>query len=186
MQPEEFSKLIDKKASELRTYAETRFPSKAGNIALRFVNGNFRAQGFQGTTFKKWKPNKRGGTVLVKTGQLRAATFFTSQNGQVTIKNHMKYAKAHNEGFNGTVLVKSHSRNKYSKTQVGTGKFSKAGKERMRTMTMKSGEMQVRAHTRKMKIAQRQFIPTENSRSPVLENAVLREVTRDIKQILNK
>ncbi len=56
MTPEELSKQIEKKASELKNYATTRFPSKAGNIALRFINGNFRAQGFQGNTFKRWKP----------------------------------------------------------------------------------------------------------------------------------
>ncbi len=184
MNPEEFSKNVKKKAQELKTYAETRFPSKAGNIALRFVNGNFRAQGFQGAVFKKWKANNRGGTILIKTGKLRAANYFTTQTGQFTLKNTMPYAKAHNEGFKGEVSVKAHSRNKYSKTKIGTGKFTKSGKEKQRTMTMKSGETTVKAHTRKMNIEQRQFVPTEASPSPVLNNAIIREVARDINEIM--
>jgi len=184
MNPEEFSKAVEKKAAELKNYAINRFPTKAGNIALRFVNGNFRAQGFQGSTFKRWKTNRRNGTILIKTGKLRAATFFTTQAGQATIQNHMPYAKAHNEGFNGTVSVKAHSRNQYSKTQVGTGKFTKSGKERTKTMTMKSGQSTVKAHTRKMNLPQRQFAPTASSPSPVLDNAIVREVAKDINQIM--
>jgi hypothetical protein len=32
------------------------FPAMAGEKGLRFVNGNFRAQGYQGMGFKKWDP----------------------------------------------------------------------------------------------------------------------------------
>ena len=72
MTPEEFVKKLQNKALEVERYAMLEFPNMAGNITLRFINGNFRAQGFQGTTFKKWKPSK--GTTLVKTGTLRSAT----------------------------------------------------------------------------------------------------------------
>ena len=184
MNPEEFSRLVKKKGEELKNYAINRFPTKAGNIALRFVNGNFRAQGFQGKSFKKWKANKRGGTILIKTGKLRAANYMTTQPGQATIKNHMPYAKAHNEGFKGEASVKAHTRNKYGQTKIGTGKFTKSGKERMKTMTMKIGQSIVKSHTRKMNIEQRQFAPTASSPSPVLDNAILREVAKDINQIM--
>ncbi len=184
MNPEEFSKIVQKKATELKNYAVNRFPTKAGNIALRFVNGNFRAQGFQGSTFKRWKANRRNGTILIKTGKLRAATYFTTQAGQATIQNHMPYAKAHNEGFSGDVSIKAHTRNIYTKTKIGTGKFTKKGKERMKTAIMKTGESTVKAHTRKMNLPQRQFAPTASSPSPVLDNAVMREVAKDINQIM--
>lgn len=186
MSPEEFDKALQRKSTELKTYAETRFPTKAGKIALRFVNGNFRAQGFQGASFKKWKSTKRGGTILVKTGKLRTATYYTTQVGQATIQNHMPYAKVHNEGFSGNVSVKAHTRNKYSKTKVGTGKFTKTGKERQKTMTMKTGQSTVKSHSRKVNIAQRQFAPTATNSSPVLNNAISREVSKDINQILKK
>ncbi len=184
MNPNEFSKEVQKKAQEVKIYVETQFPIKGGNVALRFVNGNFTSQGFQGTTFKKWESNRRNGTILVKTGKLRAATYITSQSGQFTVKNQMPYAKLQNEGFKGNINVKAHSRNKYSKTKVGTGKFTRTGKERTRTMAMKSGENNIKSHSRKINLPQRQFIPTEKSPSPVLNNAILRMLAKDIKNIM--
>lgn len=184
MNPQEFEKLLKKKAQELKVYTESYFPSKAGNIALRFVNGNFRAQGWQGTSFKRWKSNSRNKTILVKTGKMRAATYFTSQHGQFTLKNPMPYARKHNEGWRGIVNVSAHTRNVYKKTKVGTGKFTKTGRERKKTVDQKVGERQVRAHERKVVIPRRQFIPTYDSRSPVLDKAILRMLSRDINKIM--
>lgn len=185
MTPEEFAKALQTKAKEIERYTNTRYPSVAGNIALRFINGNFRAQGFQGQSFERWKKsNKKRGSTLVNKGHLRAANYYTTQPGQTTLKNSSPYAKIHNEGFNGTVTVKAHSRNKYSKAKKGTGKFTKKGKERMQTVTFKSGSSQVRAHQRKMDIPKRQFMPTRPDDSPVLNNAIERQIARDIKQLM--
>jgi phage gpG-like protein len=181
MSPEEFEKNIVTKAKEIESYALSRFPSMAGNISLRFIDGNFRAGGFQGSTFTKWKKSK--GTTLVKTGALRAATSYTTQPGQVTIKNSMPYAKIHNEGFNGTITVKAHSRNVYGKTRIGTGKFNKNGTERQRSLTVKTGQREVRVHSRKMNIPQRQFMPIHQNDSPILNNAIQRQVARDLQTI---
>lgn len=185
MSPEEFEKNLLTKATAIRNYALTRFPSTAGNIALRFINGNFRAGGFQGQSFERWTKSKKGkGTTLVDSGALRAANFYTTQPGQTTLKNNMPYAKAHNEGFEGTVTVKAHTRNKYGKSKVGTGKFTKKGKERMQTVTAKIGDSKVKSHSRKMKMPKRQFMPTNENDSPVLNNAIQREVVRDIKKLM--
>lgn len=185
MTPEEFTNALNTKAKEIQRYANTRYPSVAGNIALRFINGNFRAQGFQGQSFERWKKSRKPrGSTLVTTGALRAANYYTTQPGQTTLKNSMPYAKAHNEGFNGIVTIKAHSRNKYSKAKKGTGKFTKTGKERMQTVTYKSGSSQVKAHQRKMNIPKRQFMPTQPNDSHVLNNAIERQVARDIKQIM--
>ena len=185
MSPEEFEKKLHITSKEIQNYANNRYPSVAGNIALRFVNGNFRAQGFQGQSFERWKKsNKNKGTTLVDKGHLRAATYYTTQPGQTTLKNNMPYAKPNNEGFEGTVTIKAHTRNRYSKTKVGTGKFTKKGKERMQTQTQKSGESRVKAHSRKIKIPKRQFMPTDSNDSPVLNNAITREVARDINKIM--
>ena len=182
MTPQEFEQKLQQKANEIKNYANTRYPTVAANIALRFVNGNFRAQGFQGQSFEKWKKSK--GTTLVKSGNLRSAMYYTTQPGQTTIKNNMPYAKAHNEGFEGTVTVKSHTRNKYSRTKVGTGRFTARGVERTQTLTAKSGESNVKSHSRKMKLPKRQFMPTHQNDSPVLNNAIAREVARDINKIM--
>lgn len=186
MSPEEFEKKLQVKAKEIKNYALSSFPSKAGNIALRFINGNFRAQGFQGQTFERWQKSKKNkGATLVDKGHLRAANYYTTQPGQTTLKNSSPYAKIHNEGFKGTVTVKAHSRNKYSKEKRGTGKFTKTGKERQQTVTYKSGSSRVREHQRKMNIPKRQFMPTNQNDSPVLNNAISREVARDINKIMN-
>ena len=81
--PQEFEQKLQQKANEIKNYANTRYPTVAANIALRFVNGNFRAQGFQGQSFEKWKKSK--GTTLVKSGNLRGAMYYTTQPGQTTI-----------------------------------------------------------------------------------------------------
>lgn len=185
MSPEEFEKALITKAKEIKAYANSRFPSVAGNIALRFINGNFRAGGFQGQSFERWKKSKKSsGTTLVASGALRAGNYYTTQPGQTTLKNSRPYAKVHNDGFEGTVTVKSHTRNKYGKSKVGTGRFTKKGKERMQTVTSKVGESTVKSHSRKMKIPKRQFMPTNENDSPVLNNAVQRQVARDIQQLM--
>lgn len=178
MIPNEFEKALQNKSREVQNYINTTFPSKAGDVALRFINGNFRASGFQGATYKKWQKSK--GTTLVKTGALRSATYYTTQQSQVTIKNNMPYAKVHNQGFKGTINIKAHSRNTHNKTKVGTGKFNKNGSERTKTVTHKTGQNKVKAHTRKVDIPQRQFIPIHANDSPVLNNAIQREVVKDL------
>jgi phage gpG-like protein len=185
MTPEEFPRVLENKARELRNYANNRFPAVAGNIALRFINGNFRAGGFQGQSFDRWKKsNKKRGSTLVASGALRADNHYTTQPGQTTLKNNRPDARLHNEGFKGTVTVKAHTRNKYSKKKVGTGRLTKKGNERMQTVTYKSGESMVKAHSRKMNIPKRQFMPTNERDSVVLNRAIERQVTRDIKQIM--
>ena len=185
MTPEEFSKRLHSKAKEVIAYSSNKFPAMAGNIALRFIDGNFRAQGFQGSSFQKWKKSKSKGTTLVKTGKLRSATHYTTQIGQVTIKNSMPYAKAHNEGLDEQVSVKAHTRNSYKKTKAGTGKFTKKGKERQKTISTKSSQSQVRAHTRNIKLPARPFIPTSSNPSPVLNKAITREMTKDLIKIIS-
>ena len=185
MTPQEFENKLQITAKEIQNYANNRYPSMAGNVALRFVNGNFRAGGFQGQSFERWQKSKKNkGTTLVDKAHLRAATYYTTQPGQTTLKNNMPYAKVHNEGLKETVTVKAHTRNKYSQTKVGTGKFTKKGKERTKTLTAKSGENKVKAHSRKANFPKRQFMPTHENDSPVLNNAITREVAKDIKQLM--
>ncbi|EKT3967140.1 phage virion morphogenesis protein [Flavobacterium psychrophilum] len=183
MTPEEFEKALQTKAREVENYAKNTFPSTAGNITLRFINGNFRAGGFQGATFKKWKKGK--GTPLVKTGALRSANYYTTQQGQVTIKNNMPYAKVHNEGFKGTVNIAAHTRQKHRGDVLKEKYTNKKGLLKTRTIKLTIGE-DVKAHTRKMNIPQRQFMPINQNDSPVLNNAIQRQVTNDLKNIFNQ
>lgn len=183
MSPEEFEKNLLTKAKEIQNYAMTRFPSTAGNIALRFINGNFRAGGFQGQSFERWKKGKKkSGTTLVVTGALRAANYYNTQPGQVTLKNNMPYAKQHNEGFEGTVTVKAHTRNKHRGDVLKEKYTNKKGKQATRSIKLTVTE-NVKSHSRKMKIPKRQFMPTNSTDSPVLNNAIQRQVARDLETI---
>lgn len=184
MTPEEAEKLIQKRAQQIKNYTENILPTKQANLMIRFVNGNFRAQGWQGTYFKKWKSKKKPGTILIKSGRLRAGTTATVQQGQVTLQNKMPYASLHNEGFKGKVAIKGFTRNKYSKTKVGTGKLTKTGKERQKTVSYKSGESKVKSHSRRVNMPRRQFMPTEKRQSVKLNKSILKIIETDIKKIM--
>lgn len=172
---QQFENLIKQKAQEVKKYAELEFPTEAGNTALRFIDGNFRAQGWQGQTFQGWKANKRKGRILVHKGHLRNASYYTTAPGVATIKNTRPYAKIHNEGgsINKTVTVHSFIKKAHSRKKA-TGR----GSIRVKSHAVKS-------HSRKMvrNVEQRQFAPTASSPSPVLNNAVERGVVRKFKQI---
>lgn len=171
MNAQQFERLVKKKAGEIRQYAQNRFPVEAGNTALRFVEGNFRAQGWQGRTFKNWKPNKRRGRILVKTGHLRSATYYVTRPGEVIVRNTVPYAKIHNEGgtVNTSARVRAHTR----KAHTRGGRAVRAH--------------QVQEHTRHVNFTmpQRQFAPTAGSPSPVLAKAVARKIEQELKRMFN-
>lgn len=185
MTPEQASEEIRKKALKVQDYFENTLPQKTINKALRFVNGNFRAQGFQGTYFKKWKPSKKKkGSTLIDSGRMRAGTTARMSSEGVVVSNAMPYANIHNEGFKGKVSIKAHPRNKYSKTKIGTGKLTKTGKERKKTVTFKSGESSIKSHSRKVNIPRRQFMPTVKRPSRTLENSIKTMMDADIQKLI--
>lgn len=173
-----------RKTNLLKDYAAYEFPKMAGRKALRFIDGNFRAQGWQGAGFKPWKRSKKkGGATLVKKGKLRRSFRQQYGPGQVRIYTQSPYAAIHNRGFNGRVNVKGHQRRKFAKSKVGTGRFTKTGKERTKTISQQTGTSTVAAFKRKVVLPKRQFMPESYSDSPVLFNAVKRDVERTLKSI---
>jgi phage gpG-like protein len=149
---------------------------------LRFVDDNFRLQGWQGSTFEPWAPIKRAGTILVRTGALRRS-FMTQNrgNGEVYFYNDLPYAKVHNQGFNGVVNVRSYSRKNYLNAKSSSlTRFTPSGKHRVENVRNLTGETNIAGYTRKADIIQRQFAPYEGSESPVLNNAIIKELERDL------
>ena len=195
MTPEEFQKLVKQHAKEIKLYVNTRFPSAAGDTALRFINGNFRAQGWQGASFSKWKPNRRGSTALVKSGHLRSANYYTTMPGVATLRNTMPYAKTHNEGGNIKVPVTDKMRKfawamYYKEAQSGV-RTTRAGHQYQSIeVGRKANRWKALALTKKntldIKIEQRQFFPTTSSPSPVLNKAIQRKIEQELKNIFNK
>jgi phage gpG-like protein len=155
--------------------------------ALRFIDGNFRAQGWQGRSFEKWKDTVRKktkqGTILINKGNLRRSFLGDTSPGQVRIYTTSPYARVHNRGFNGTVQVRAFTRVKFAESRIGTGRFTKNGTERTKKVHVVAGMTQVQAHQRQMNIPKRQFMPESATDSPVLLNAIRRDVISSIKSI---
>lgn len=181
--PDQFDRNLQRQTRELQAYVSHRFPGMAGQKILRFINGNFRAQGWQGNSFEKWEPNQRKGTILVKKGHLRRSMRQEITPGAVKTWSTSPYAAIHNRGFKGTINVPEHNRGTFKRVKTGTGKFTKSGKERMRTVKQQTGMIKVKAHTRKVNIKRRQFMPEKWDDSPVLVNAIQRTVVNDLKAI---
>lgn len=176
------------KAARLKIsrYISDQAPGMVVRKTLRFIDGNFRGQGWQGSSFNRWQPIKRKGTILVKTAALRRSfNYAGAGTGAVRFYSNIRYAYVHNRGFRGTVNIPAHSRAVYKKSKVmAVNEFTRNGQRKTRTVTNKTGEHQVKAHTRKVNIIQRQFAPYEGSESAILNASITRELEREITKIL--
>ena len=136
-------------------------PAKVGAVMLDFTSKRFRQQNWYDTAPIPWHPRKtkkgKGNdatrALLVKSGRLKRASKITRLTpNSATIGNDTPYAKVHNEGINSTVQVKAHSRKMFKKTSV-----KEDGKRAKKVSTL-TGSVQVKAYSKKMRMAKRQFI----------------------------
>lgn len=160
-----------------------KLPLVIGNEVVNFSKDSFKKQGWQGDVFTPWKKRKlvkgKGSTraILVKTGRLRRSIRVTRANmDEVAIGTDVPYAKAHNEGVNGTVTVKAHSRKSFSKQKVSY--TAKSGSQRMKTVSSLSGSTIVKQHTRKMKLPKRQFIGSSSALITRLKTAAVTHLSK--------
>lgn len=140
-------------------------PVVIGNEVVNWSKDSFKNQGFTDSRFMPWKKRQvnskknKGRAILVLTGRLKRSIRIVSlSKDSVAIGSDVPYAKAHNDGFNGTVTVKAHKRHSYSISKVGTGKLNKSGTERMQTVKAVKGSIDVGSYTRKMRMPQRRFL----------------------------
>lgn len=138
----------------------SRLPSDVSVIGEREIRENFRRQGYLDASGKlhKWKERKRnkrkrdnGRGILISSGKLMRGNRAAPLPGLARVINSVKYAKVHNDGFDGTVKVKAHKRNLFSRSL-------EKRKNRMQTVTTKKGEVQVKAHTKKLNMPARPFM----------------------------
>lgn len=177
--------IIDKRAALERVMLTA--PSTVGDLAVNFFKARFRAGGWYDYGFEQWKARSqkakrnKGRALLVNSGRLRRSIRISKLTANsVTIGTDVPYAAAHNSGANGTVNVRAHNRRKFARNKVGTGKLTKTGKERTKTMTSVSGVTAVRQHTRKMNLPKRQFM----GESRYLNKLIERKLTTMIKTAL--
>ncbi len=190
MDSTQFLRQSRRQAGRIASYINDLAPAMVVRKTLRFIDGNFRAQGWQGATFQPWKNKasnagkKRPGRILIVTGRLRRGVNYTTNGrGEVQFYNNVKYAKLHNQG--GTIHTTANVR-AFTRRRFYTDEASAPGARKAKMVKTHVGDSQVKAHTRQMKITmpQRQFMPYDNHTSPVLDNSVKRELEREIRKLL--
>lgn len=107
MTPEQFAKMIEQNAAEIRMLTDRILPIKAGAIAKKHFRENFEKGGFVDNGLQEWKPAKRlslkygdkkNKTLMSSRKHLYSNTLDIPQRGSVKIENRTPYAAAHNEG----------------------------------------------------------------------------------------
>lgn len=180
---------------ELQTY-RTQVYTKVGAVGLRYIDDNFRAQGYRASTLVPWKATvsgkgklingKRSMGILIKTGRLRRSFRSNSPGaGLVRWSTDVPYAKAHNLGFSGTVNVKAHVRKFKGGDKIGF--FAKKQNNKstlLDTQKVATGISFVKAHTMKMNIPRRQFMPTADRPSEIFTKKIWGKINSDVNRIL--
>ena len=138
-------------------------PKLVAEEAAEYSRRRFAEKNFDG---KPWKPLSKNyrptrGTLLVRSGALLNSVRVVSTSQEKVVigagNSKVKYAKVHNEGFSGSVVVKS---------------FRRIGK---------NGKIHnVRSHTRKMNIPQRQFM----GRCAELEEILRKETEKLFRSVM--
>lgn len=182
------SRLPFKKLEQAMKEVAHRLPQQIGTEVVNFSRANFRKQGWQGDAFQPWAARRgntrKGRAILVQSGRLRRSVRITRvTKDYVIVGSDVPYARAHNEGFAGTVAVRGHTRARYSSYRAGTGKYTSKGKERTRKVSYVSGRHQVKPHMRRMKIKRRQFLGDSQHLRRNVRNLVAIEVLRAAKRI---
>ena len=177
MDSSEFGKLSSAKVATLVRYFANEGPLMVVRETLRFIDDNFRMQGWQGVTFQPWEPNKKGTQILVRKGDLRRGfNYVNGGNGNVEFYNNIIYAGIHNTGG---IIVKQARSETFVRNRYTDGKNKGL---------FKKGTTQGEGFTYKPNLIvmpQRQFAPIEGQESPVLNHAIMKYLEPDIKNILN-
>lgn len=186
---QQFCDNLKKIEKDVKAYAETSFPAKASRKALRFIDDNFRNQSWAGLPQVAWHRRKgnrdSGRALLIKTAVLRRSFIAQTMIGQARIYTPVVYAKAHNEGFRESVSVQAHTRRKLRNAKVQMlHEFTKSGKHKTKTIQVHEGDSNVKTHNRLMNVKRRQFMPTAERPSSVLNDAIKRDVKIDMYKIL--
>lgn len=161
----EISKEISSRISEILD----RTPDLVAALAGQYSQDAFTEKAFDGNPWPLNKDPKRQGSELIRSGKLRGSMSIKVERSpgnsdkvsRVIISygnSHVPYAQVHNEGFDGEVTVPDHIRH------------------------TKRGDVQVRRHTRHMKIPQRQFLgPAEE-----LDQLLKTEIEAMINDVFSK
>lgn len=155
--------VTDELAQKIKQVMENKLPEVVAEEAAEYSRTRFSEKAFDG---KPWKPvspkyKPRRGTLMVRSSELLKSIHVSQVTPQKVVisagNSKVPYARVHNEGFTGSVVVPAHDRR-----------------------TKKGKTVQVKAHKRMMRIPQRQFLGA----CPELERILKREAEALFKSIL--
>ena len=130
----DFSKQLTDKIGECMDMV----PDMIAELAVDYFKDCFRNKAFDGVPWPVAKHVRSNGSLMVDTAALltsiRAATVNAEKVVIAAGNSKVRYARAHNEGFTGSVVVRQHERTRKGNTHT------------------------VRAHTKNISIPQRQFL----------------------------
>jgi phage gpG-like protein len=193
MDAPELKGYIDMMNSLAKVY--TGLPNLAATEAVNFSKERFRDQNWDdGRLSIPWKKRKekkrdkrRGRAILIDKAVLKrdVRKIYVGPDKAIigTTRTTQGYAKAHNQGFKGTVTVKEHRRKKYKK--VKEKYTTRDGTERSRTskqIDSAAGDTIVKTHNRKMNLPKRQFL----GQSPALDRRITRVITATFIRAIKK
>jgi len=171
-----------------------RLPIIVGNAAVNWTVDSFEKQAWRGMIIQPWQARnpkaKRnvGRALLIMSGSLRRSIrILRTTYGSVTFGSDLAYAAAHNNGVNGMVTVNSFSRNKYGKAKASElNKFTKSGAHRTKSVTYISNTSEVRSFSRNMNLPRRQFMPAEDSDSPIFRADMEAVIRKELEPFFGK
>ncbi|NDW10466.1 phage virion morphogenesis protein [Dysgonomonas sp. 520] len=131
MTDEQFIKLLQQNAAEIRDFIDNTFPYLAGDIAVNHFKENFEKEGFvdnglhpwddvvrrdsaspwygfEPTNKNRYSPTRATDPILKNTNELADATDYEVRSpGEVVIVNDKPYAQIHNEGGQAYIFGKT-------------------------------------------------------------------------------
>lgn len=151
------------------TRAINAMPARVGTCAVNFSKQRFIQQNWHDTTPEPWKPRSRtrrggerrqSGAILVDSGRLkRSIRVVSADSNRVIIGTDVPYAEIHNEGLDGEVSVRKHSRR------------SRKGRLHI-----------VKAHKRRVHMPQRRFLGESQALATQLEELMIKELKNAIEK----
>lgn len=160
----------------------TLLPRAIGVIALEFFDDSFRNQGFTNNILIPWRGTRkkknffgaRSSGILIGRGHLRRGNRIISvTTDSVTLGNSVAYAEAHNKGVDATVSVKAFTRRKTAKVFV----YNTSSRKKRKVKT-DVGTVQVKAHTRHMRLPKRQFMGASARLNDEIKKVIIREINK--------
>ena len=151
------------------TRAIDALPARVATCAVNFSKQRFVDQNWHDTTPEPWKPRsgkrrggvkRQSGAILVDSGRLkRSIRVISADSNRVVIGTDVPYAEIHNEGLDGEVNVRQHTR--------------RSRKGRLYT---------VRAHKRRVHMPQRRFMGASQELTKQLEDLITTELKNAIEK----